>query len=502
MANISLLQSLLENRSIGRTLKVGTSARDAVMVLQELLYELGHGKALKWDRSGPDGDYGASTVRAVKTFAKNNGIDVDGSSISAKLGRLLIQRHAFLDEMHHMQDAVNNASILKQLHYKSRAKVAVTVLQDILHELGFDEEMDWAKYGADGEYGKGTTAAVKAFAIRNGLDSDGKRVTLEMAKKSLESFLGYYGPDWYKESPKLVRQSLKITETSKHVTVADGVHTSKFRKFKLGYYNYGSVKTADFIDANRAELKHLGMTDSALNVMLGVSENEGNLDAINTWDNAIMTFGMFQWTIGVNNAKGELPALFRKIKDADPDVFDRYYGQYGLDIWNKTTGTHGHLVLNGQIINTTSEKAQFRKPKWCFYFWKAGQDPLVQAISLQHAFSRIGTFARSPACQVNGHDVADIVTSEYGMALVLDNHVNRPGYIKGCLTMAMNAVGLKNTDPVDWTTADERKLIDRYVAIRETYGNSPMTDARKRARVTKRYLAKGIISGERHSFEF
>jgi hypothetical protein len=159
-------------------------------------------------------------------------------------------------------------------------------------------------------------------------------------------------------------------------------------------------KTQRFIDANRADLKSQGMSDSALNVMIGVSENEGNLDAINTWDNAFMTFGMFQWTIGTKNAKGELPALFKKIKDADADVFHAYYGRLGIDVSPGTSDTHGHLMLNGRSVNTADEKAQFRTPNWCFYFWKAGQDPLLQAVSLMHAFSRIGAFYRARRFQI------------------------------------------------------------------------------------------------------
>ncbi len=502
MTDITVLQSLISDGSIVRVLRQDSDRKASIKLLQEGLYHLGFGKALKWDRFGPDGDYGKSTARAVEQFAERNGVQSAGTKVGVKLGRLLVQRLEFLDEMHHMQDAVENAKILQQLYFKSGAKVAITVLQNVLHELGYDDEMNWAKFGADGEYGKGTTKAVKAFAVSRGIESDGTGVTQEMAKKSLESFVGFYGPDWYQESPKLVRESLTITATNKGVTVSDGEHRKQFRKFRRGFYTSGGQKIKKFIDANRPDLTKQGMSDSALNVMLGVSENEGNLDAINTWDNAFMTFGMFQWTIGTKNSKGELPALFKKIKDADGDVFEEFYSRHGIDVTPGTSDTHGHLVLNGQIINTAAEKLQFRKPNWCFFFWKAGQDPLVQAVSLKHAFSRIGTFYRSPSYQINGHDVADIVTSEYGIALVLDNHVNRPAYIKSCLTKAMNAAGLTGTDPKTWKTTEERALIAKYLVVRKTHGRSPMTDAAKRAKVTKKYLTKGIISGERGSFKF
>jgi len=501
MAEIALLQTLIDDRSVARTLTQGTDAKAEVKVLQEVLYALGFGKALSWDRFGPDGDYGNATIKAVKAFAEANDIASDGTKVSADLARLLLKRHAFLDEMHHMQDAVRSPAVLKRLFFKSPDRVAIVVLQTVIFELGYGAEMNWEKWGADGEYGKGTRDAVLAFAARCGIETDGNSVTRDMARASLAEFLRFYGPDWYKETPKKLVQSLTISETSKNVTVSDGVHTKQFRKFRRGVYTTGNCKTATFIDANRPDLKDQGMTDSALNVMLGVSENEGNLDAINTWDNAFMTFGMFQWTIGSGSAKGELPAMFKKIKDADAGLWQEYYGQHGLDIWSGTGAVTGSLTLHGQIINSPAEKEQFRDPRWCFWFWKAGQDPRVQAISLRHAFDRIATFARSPGYQVNGHDVADVVTSEYGMALVLDNHVNRPGYIKACLSQAMNQAGLGGSNPGGWSTADERRLIERYLKIRETYGKSPMTNAAERAKVTLKYLNKGIISAERGSFK-
>ena len=56
------------------------------------------------------------------------------------------------------------------------------------------------------------------------------------------------------------------------------------------------------------------------------------------------------------------------------------------------------------------------------------------------------------------------------------------------------------TEPENWTTDEERQLIEAYLTIRESFGRSPMTDAAKRAAVTKKYLDQGGISDERGSF--
>lgn len=85
------------------------------------------------------------------------------------------------------------------------------------------------------------------------------------------------------------------------------------------------------------------------------------------------------------------------------------------------------------------------------------------------------------------------------MALLLDNHVNRPGYIKGCLKSALGE--MQNNTPNSWTTSDEGKFLEAYLEIRKSYGNTPMTEAEKRAAVTKNYVDSGTISAARNSFK-
>ena len=52
-----------------------------------------------------------------------------------------------------------------------------------------------------------------------------------------------------------------------------------------------------------------------------------------------------------------------------------------------------------------------------------------------------------------------------GIALVLDEHVNRPGHVPGTLETAIgNLAG--NPDPTNWTDAQEGELIDLYIDAR------------------------------------
>ena len=499
------IQSLIDNGTVTPHLRRQSDNKEAVQALQTLLHELGFGRELNWQKYGADGDYGGSTSRAVREFAKRNNQRGDGEWVSPAIAKRLIARFDVLDDLRHLQNAVAENKVERFYYRGSAHRTAVVALQTLLNELGFGAQLNWAKYGADGKYGGGTTRALKAFARQEDIRSDGRNLTPELAQRILARCGRFYGDDLAKDVKPVGKDSRKLSirqavEGGKsRIYVSRGADQVRFTRFKQGAYFYGDRKPLDYINNQRNSLNDLGLTDSAINVMVAVSENEGNLDAVNTWDNAFMTFGMFQWTAGVQSDPGELPALLQKIKAADGSVFQKYFGRHGLDVIDADDIT-GFFSLDGQQLATASLKERLRTYEWAFYFWLAGQDPLVQSIEIQHALARIGTFYRARGCRAKGHDIADLVTSEYGVGLLLDNHVNRPAYIKPCLEKALDQTGLQR--PQNWGTAAERRLIEAYLKIRETHGRYPMTDAARRAAVTKKYLDDGTISDERGSFQY
>ncbi len=504
MSYKSTIQKLIKDKIVGSVLKRKSKVKNAVRALQNILHELGFDEELKWKKYGADGDYGGGTTKAVKAFAGRNKLPGNGETVTPAIAKKILARYEILDDLQHLYNAVNENKIEKLFYRNSPHSVAVGALQTLLNELGFGKELNWKKYGADGDYGSGTTKAVKAFAQQQGIPGDGKKLTKALAEIIIKKLEVFYGKDWAKDSPpKEIKSGLSIRKSVENgrtrIYVSDGTKEGRFTRYKKGVFTSGQQKAMKFINANKSSLKSIGLTNSAMNVMIAVSENEGNLDAVNTWDNSFMTFGMFQWTAGAGKDKGELPALLKKIKTANKDLFFEYYGQYGLDIIN-TNNVTGYFTLNGNKLSTPEDKEILRSYEWVFYFWKSGQDSLVKSIQIQHALSRLNRFYRTNNVKVNGHFISDLVTSEYGVGLLLDNHVNRPAYVKPCIEKAMNQTNLKK--PKNWGTAEERKLIKAYLKIRETYGKYPMTDADKRADVTKKYLDKGIISDKRGSFKY
>ena len=505
MPHRSMIQKMIDDRTVESVLKRGSRSKDEVRALQSILQELGFGSELNWEKYGADGDYGTSTAKAVQAFAERNSMSADGDMVTLAIAKRIIIRFDTLDDVRYLQNAIQGDKVEKRLYRGSSDSAGIVALQTLLNEIGFGAQLNWERYGADGEYGGGTAKAVKAFAEQEDISCDGSRLTRELAELIISKLEVYFGADWAKDSKPAEAASgnltiRKVIEGGRpRVYVSDATNEVRFTRFKRGVYYVGRQRPIDFINNNRASLGSLGMSDSAINVMIAVSENEGNLDAVNTWDNSFMTFGMFQWTIGAGDSKGELPALVKKIKAADQGLFAEYFGQYGLDLIN-TGAVYGYFSLNGKKLAAPADKELLRSDAWSYYFWKSGQEPLVQSVQIQHALLRLNRFYRSKSYKIDEYFISDLITSEYGVGLILDNHVNRPGYVKACLKKAMDQAGLSEAE--NWGTDEELRVIDAYLKIRESYGKYPMTDAAKRAAVTKKYLDDGAISQEHGSFEY
>ncbi len=518
------VQNLVDDGSVAKTLRRDSSARHAIAALQTLLHWLGFDEQLEWLSWGADGAYGGATVAAVAEFARRNGSTAKGERVTAVLAAKILARYDSLEELKQLAEDVAKSGTVSapsarrvEKHYRTGGsdRIRIASLQTLLNDLGYGEELKWAKFGADGGYGGATRAAVRAFAAKEGLDGDGTSLTLAQAQRIVAKLGPHYGDRWHDldhgSAPAPGSLSIKSVvgrNNRQFLEVSDGFRRKRFQKFRRGLFTTGNQKPMAFVQEHPDKLRGLGVSQSEINVMIAVAENEGNLDAINTWDNAFLSCGLFQWTIGTGSDRGELPALCARVKLEDRDLFDKYCGQHGLDVadvmprdWetSKVGPVTGRFTVMGQVIKSAVQKEMLRQAPWAFYFWRSGQDPDIQAMEIKHALRRLEQFYSTDDYKVGDHQVSDLVTSEYGVGLILDNHVNRPAYVGPCLAKALDQTGLP--DPSGWGTDEERRLIDAYLKIRVTHGRFPMTDAEKRARVTKRYVDRGVISDRRGSFK-
>ena len=271
--------------------------------------------------------------------------------------------------------------------------------------------------------------------------------------------------------------------------------------YKLGVFNSGETSIGDYVTANADAFPDL---KPKLSVMQAVSANEGNLEAINTWDNAFLTFGAFQWTVGSGDGAGELPALLDRLLQTDADIFEALFGQYGLGVTDvvhpDSSPGRGYFTLNGDSLRTPTQKEQLRSLVWAYRFGQAGGNDSLRRVQIAHAAGRVDLFYRSDRKHIRDRPIADYVTSEFGVALLLDQHVNRPGHVPKVLAAAVDAyVGqLGADDPDGWETAQEAQLLDIYLNMRD---DTSMTDSRGRAERTRSAVDKGLASAERGSYK-
>lgn len=273
------------------------------------------------------------------------------------------------------------------------------------------------------------------------------------------------------------------------------------KKFRKGIYRRGVHTTEKFIEENPALLAGLKISKSEVNALLATSENEGNLDAVNTWDNSFMSFGMFQWTLGAGTSQGELPAFIKLVKEKYPDAFEQFCGQFDVDVSTDTNDKYGYLIYKNKKVNSAADKQFFRSNIVAYRFAAAGMDNRVCAVEVLHAINRFNLFYFNRTDKLGGNALFDLLSSEYAAALFLDNHVNRPAYLWSSVAKAVSNAGLSYDQLKNGGDREEMKVINQYLNIRETYGSSPMTDAKNRAAVTKRYLDAGKISASKGSFK-
>ncbi|MCB9052681.1 MAG: peptidoglycan-binding protein [Lewinellaceae bacterium] len=195
---ISTLKTLIEQNKVTEVLQKKSSHKQAIKALQQSLYELGFGKEIQWGKFGADGDYGGATTAAVKAFAEKAGIATNGEAVSNELAEAIVQHHEMVEGLRELKTAVEKGNVEKVMTRGSSHKSTIVALQRLLNALGYGEELKWEKFGADGDYGGATTAAVAALAQKEGLSSDGTRVTEELAKKILEKHTALLGSEWEK----------------------------------------------------------------------------------------------------------------------------------------------------------------------------------------------------------------------------------------------------------------------------------------------------------------
>ena len=158
MQDASVIEELVRSRRIEKVLSKGSGEKEAVKALQEVLHELGYDGPLRWDTYGADGDYGRSTSRAVRAFALDQGIDVDGSRVTPAIAEALTTALAAANAQvsgEGAEQAATRVELGSAVLGRSDSGPEVVELQ--IRLAGFRGTV-W-----DGDFGPGTELQVLAF---------------------------------------------------------------------------------------------------------------------------------------------------------------------------------------------------------------------------------------------------------------------------------------------------------------------------------------------------
>jgi peptidoglycan hydrolase-like protein with peptidoglycan-binding domain len=177
MEEVTHLEAAIGAGDISKVLFRGSKNKALITDLQRVLFELGFKKELEFDKFQADGDYGQATTNAVAAFALKNKVNSNGNAVTAQLAKLILQRHGFLPSMYLLW-SISQSDLRTKKFISKGTKMSITAVQTMLNELGFGDLLNFAKFGADGDYGDGTRKAFIAYAKKNGInDSDGDLLT-------------------------------------------------------------------------------------------------------------------------------------------------------------------------------------------------------------------------------------------------------------------------------------------------------------------------------------
>ena len=249
----------------------------------------------------------------------------------------------------------------------------------------------------------------------------------------------------------------------------------------------GRIPPAAFIAANGHVLNPTGDASLAarLRIVQAIAVNEGFLDAVRMRDAGILSVGMQQWSAHVDL---ELPALLGHYKQMAPNEFMLFFGIYDLDVRANGQDGHGNPQFMLQRVRSDGTRVDLATPasRRAFFGgvtaggvttfgtdWAArSREPAIaslrfRAAQVLEAMARLDRIVRDVGnITVGGVPVplTTLITSQRGVALILDAHINQPGHVRADLQAAANAAGAQPT-----ADALDQAITQQYEPIRHTH---------------------------------
>jgi len=216
---------------------------------------------------------------------------------------------------------------------------------------------------------------------------------------------------------------------------------------RFGIVEIGLVSVRAAVSFYWALLQSEQWKDSQVGVLEAVSPNEGNLDAVNTWDGAYLSIGILQWALYALERTGELAGFLMFLERSEPARFKEYFTRHGIGFCDVAISPgdnipRGIVSVDGAPMNEAANKAVMRDYKWSAVFRQAQLDVLVQLAQLRYAYERLRILRdlQLRLADNNTYKVGDLITGQHLVALLFDQHTNRPANVAGDLRTAIGGL--------------------------------------------------------------
>lgn len=262
-------------------------------------------------------------------------------------------------------------------------------------------------------------------------------------------------------------------------------------------------------DANDTWTENSWFGEFERSIWASITESEGTLQALNTWDSAFLSVGPIQQTAGTQDGKGELQGALHTLQAKAPDVYWRHFGRFGLQPVRPVLSQgakKAHFELRGERLDSGDKKERLRQFKWPYLFQRAMQNATVRYWMMREGFERLRRIRnREMTLEVNRDDqeepaqvettIGDIFQRDLSQALVLDWHVNSPADVwaqhrprhpdfnqqtgnnwLGSAEEAFAEWGIHTAEELPLTEDQERKLVADLLGAR--LGNMSDPDGR------------------------
>ena len=311
-------------------------------------------------------------------------------------------------------------------------------------------------------------------------------------------------PDESQEFLNKDKEQFEIKYCSCGEKYKDSIECTRYNS-KYGPVYWGELPLKDYAHWDDL-ITNNTVTEAEKSILIAMSENEGKIDAVQSYDSEILTAGAMQKTIN-SAGYGELPIQIWEFKIDFPDKYKCYLEGCKWEILEEKTE---HKNSSGVVTSTTYkykakydnlegkalkdriregfEESKFRKKVVC-----APIEPIINLMKDDdYQIKQIKDFIKRLNSALDktptgySYKISSYLNSNLGRATVLDNDVNRPGQVANCFGDALDSFFTINSslskNPADWGenfSTYESAILEIYGPLRGT-GSYTMTNASTR----------------------